>query len=377
MDILLLSTVDLSDSATLGIKKKLIGQMAGFEALGYKVALVARYGTEMVKFSLDGTNIKTIISRRGYSKGEKIIALMSLCREHKNIYFRYAVGGIVTALVLFLFKLAGKRIFTEFPTFPYKGEFTPSIHGWLSKQLDRLTFGCVKSVSVFFINCSGQQIIANKHTLFLQNGVYLSTQPCKKETSADPCRFVFVGNLSSWQGVDRIIGSFVELVKEEPSSRYYLTVIGNGPEFSNLRALVEELGLPGRIRLTGALAGEELTKILSLQDLAFSSSAIDRKSLNRLSAIKTCEYSANGLPFILNYEDINFPETEDLPFVIRMPYHTVDIRSSIQQYKRIVKEYPNLHTDARCYAEAHLSWEAKMRPIAEGIMKSARPDSLL
>lgn len=69
--------------------------------------------------------------------------------------------------------------------------------------------------------------------------------------------FVFLGRLVSDKGANLAVEAMVYF----PNSR--LTIIGDGPELTNLNKLVEKLQLKERIDFTGSLSGNELAKCLN------------------------------------------------------------------------------------------------------------------
>lgn len=70
--------------------------------------------------------------------------------------------------------------------------------------------------------------------------------------------FVFLGRLVSDKGADLALEALARL--GDKSAR--LTIIGDGPERSNLEAQAERLGLRGRVAFTGVLTGEPLVACL-------------------------------------------------------------------------------------------------------------------
>jgi glycosyltransferase involved in cell wall biosynthesis len=74
--------------------------------------------------------------------------------------------------------------------------------------------------------------------------------------------FVFLGRMVSQKRCDLNIKLLAELKKSHPD-RANLTVIGDGPEYENLRAMTNDLGLAGNVKFVGEMKGEELVRELN------------------------------------------------------------------------------------------------------------------
>jgi glycosyltransferase involved in cell wall biosynthesis len=81
--------------------------------------------------------------------------------------------------------------------------------------------------------------------------------------------FVFLGRLVSDKGADVAIRAFNRLLltsssqEVEEENDLHLTIIGDGPEQSNLKSLVHDLGLNDNVSFTGILQGEALVTRLN------------------------------------------------------------------------------------------------------------------
>ncbi|RYE19714.1 MAG: glycosyltransferase family 1 protein [Sphingobacteriaceae bacterium] len=72
------------------------------------------------------------------------------------------------------------------------------------------------------------------------------------------CDVVFLGRLVSQKGCDILVKAFSKI---DPT--YHLTIIGDGPEKSKLKHLVQELGIKDRVKFMGTIRGVELAKLLN------------------------------------------------------------------------------------------------------------------
>ena len=69
--------------------------------------------------------------------------------------------------------------------------------------------------------------------------------------------FVFLGRLVSDKGADQAIYAMKQI------SNKTLTIIGDGPEMSNLKKLADDLQIGGRVFFEGSLSGDKLVKCLN------------------------------------------------------------------------------------------------------------------
>lgn len=95
------------------------------------------------------------------------------------------------------------------------------------------------------------------------NGVDLSLVPEKTENV--PRAVISVGTLKARKCMDRTLEAFARLAGDYPDAR--LTIVGIGEMEAQLRARIAELGLHGRVMLTGGLPHEEVLARMAKSDL--------------------------------------------------------------------------------------------------------------
>jgi len=105
-----------------------------------------------------------------------------------------------------------------------------------------------------------------------ENGVDLSLWQADPQPAADAgiTRFVYMGRLVDWKAVDLLVHAFSRASKQAPMS---LTIIGDGPEGTALRALAASLGLSGgaeaaagKIHFAGWLSQADCAQVLRRSD---------------------------------------------------------------------------------------------------------------
>ena len=102
-----------------------------------------------------------------------------------------------------------------------------------------------------------------KLTRVVPNGVDLSLIP--EKTRNRPRAVISVGTLKARKCMDRTLEAFAGLAGEFPDAT--LTIVGIGEMEAQLRARIGELGLEGRVTLTGGLPHEEVLSRMAQSDL--------------------------------------------------------------------------------------------------------------
>ncbi len=155
-----------------------------------------------------------------------------------------------------------------------------------------------------------------------------------------------VGHLIDRKGHDLVIRALAALAPDHPQAR--LVVIGEGPERAALQALVSELGLQDKVRLTGALPQTELPRWYSAADVLVLASSREGWANVLLEAM------ACGTPVVAS-RIWGTPEVVTTPEAGRL----VDERTG-PAFARALHELlsdPPDRLRTRAYAEGY-SWEA-------------------
>jgi len=112
---------------------------------------------------------------------------------------------------------------------------------------------------------------------------------------------------------------------------------------------------------------EELDGLFEETHIAIGGLGYHRISLRSAAALKVREYCARGMPFVISYNDLDFPD--DFPYMLKVPADEspVDIEQILRFYDRIKER--EFVKEMREYAEKNLSWEAKLKPVIDEINK--------
>jgi glycosyltransferase involved in cell wall biosynthesis len=101
----------------------------------------------------------------------------------------------------------------------------------------------------------------------------------------------FCGSLKPWHGVARLVHAFARLPQETR-----LLLVGDGPQRPEIERLVLDLGLSGRVTLTGAIPHDRVPDYLAAMDVGVA--PYEAQPVFYFSPLKVVEYMAAGLPVI-------------------------------------------------------------------------------
>lgn len=92
-------------------------------------------------------------------------------------------------------------------------------------------------------------------------------QSTRSSTWGAPLRLLTVGRLVPQKGHAVAIRALPQLARKRPEFDPFLTIVGDGPERSNLEALVSELNLTHRVHFRGALHEKAVAHEMDLSDM--------------------------------------------------------------------------------------------------------------
>ncbi|GMQ26692.1 hypothetical protein Aoki45_33750 [Algoriphagus sp. oki45] len=218
-----------------------------------------------------------------------------------------------------------------------------------------------------YANESSWFLLGNRsRTQLLGNGIEVNSIPIRNSVpkwTGDRLDLVCVASLNYWHGIDRLIDAMAQVNSKESKLKIFLKVIGEGAVFCQLKERVKKLGLDSYVNFLGFLKGEELYTHYETAHLAVGSLALYRKNLSTASELKSREYCAAGLPFIVVGNDPDFGK--EAKFRIQLANH--------EPIDDLVKFFQNFNPDLidfspveiRKYAEKHLDFSVKVRQILD------------
>ncbi len=284
------------------------------------------------------------------------------------IYLRYKISDIT--FILFLKKVKrmfpGCKIFLEFPTFPYDLNWKQeSIIKKILLPMDRYFRKKLKRYINYAVTYTAQEQIFNIDALNIENGISLKEIPVKKrkEFPEEQFSLIAVAGLGYWHGYDRVIKGIYEHKKKNKKKNILFHIVGDGKEKTRLIDLAQDLDVKDSIIFHGSKTGKELDIIFNSAHVAVSTIGWHRMGIKKSSTLKSREYCARGIPFIMEGEDDGFIGNFPFLYKIVSDETAVNIDDIIGFYNSIkIKEYSHL---MRKYAEENFSWHKKLGPVTK------------
>jgi glycosyltransferase involved in cell wall biosynthesis len=369
---ILIARVDVSHPHHSGVDKKLKAQKAALErALGpvdlwaLGDASVLRNGKEVLRAKSGKLSRIWLYASRFYTEVAKHLG------DADYMYIRYQRS--TPAFISFLRNAhllrPGMPILVEIPTYPYEGEQI-STRDKVLGLIDRMLRGRMRRYVHRIITFADEKAIFGIPAISTENGIDASQirnfKKLPDDDNSKPVVLVSVANVAFYHGYDRLILGLADYKRSHPNRHVIFHLVGAGSALPELKALTRQQGVEDTIYFHGPLLGESLDGVMQLADLGISHLGLHRKKADT-SDLKSREFCARGLPFLIAYADRDF--AADFPFCMHAPPDDgpIDIASLLEFYDRLRIEHPDYAQRLRQYAEERLTWNSKLAPVVTEI----------
>ncbi|MDR7130531.1 glycosyltransferase involved in cell wall biosynthesis [Algoriphagus sp. 4150] len=351
-----LASLDKNQSP--GVFKKMLGTVAGAKQAGHsaKLKLLApKHGF-----------LKKFVEEIDHSDAD-ILIIRSLCQYNFSL-----IPAFIRA------RARGKKIILDVPTPNAVAvrELADGNTGLIRKIKDLTYLLLPGSIPFWFVSRILQyakeglwfSMGNRRRTSYIGNGIQVASVPERKEAphfDGTSLKLICVASLNYWHGVDRLIHAISTFNAEENGLKVYLKVVGKGACFSSLQALAEDLDLQQYISFLGFLEGDDLYREYESAHMAVGSLALFRKKLQSASELKSREYCAVGIPFIVVGDDPDFPR--ETKFRIQLPNreNRNDLTDFFREFdSKYLTCTPN---EIRNYAWENLDFSVKIKEILNTI----------
>ncbi|EMM7190538.1 TPA: glycosyltransferase [Raoultella planticola] len=351
-----------------GIWKKIKYTLCAYQRLGYLIDFAYRTKAGYVinfGFNSEQSKVERVNEHHKdlffYNLSKKII------KKYDFLYIRKPFGGASFLFLNFLIskvKKGGGKVAFEIPTYPYRKEIK-SVKNIISERLFQVSKSAyVHKIDLIVYMGESSGNIWGRPALKIANGIDLNkVQILKENLNSVSDEFIFVGvaRLSFWHGYDRLI----EAVKNYKGNyKIKFIVIGNGePELSRLNALTKKHALEEKVLFLGAKFGNELDMQYKKAHVCIDSIGRHRSGNQFNSSLKSKEYAAKGLPFIMSHKDDSF-ENVNFIFNVSPDEEMINIDEIISWYEKLPTNTP---VEMRAFAEQFLSWDIQCKKVLENI----------
>jgi glycosyltransferase involved in cell wall biosynthesis len=289
------------------------------------------------------------------------------------IYIRYQG---CSPLFLHMLRRLKKRnpglvVLVEIPSFPYDAERT-SYRERLLGAIDRSFRQRLHRYVDRMVTFSDEPEIFGVPTIRTDNGVDLEQIPVA-DGNPEAGRFCLIGvaNLAFWHGYDRIIRGLARYYRDGGRREVLFSMVGTGNEKQNLEKLAIEENVANKVEFLGARYAEDLQQLFRRSHMAVSSIGMHRIA-TRTSNLKSREYCARGIPFVLGYDDPDFSDDFLFSYRVTATDEPVDIEGLLAFHDRLCSAHSRYRQEMRSYAEEHLGWDNKMAPVIRVLKQSVR-----
>lgn len=280
------------------------------------------------------------------------------------IYIRYQRSS-----PLFLYTLSRIRasspdavILVELPSYPYHTEsFT--FRERVFNLIDYLSRPFLRFYVDRIVTFSAEKKLFGIPTICTANGVDAEALELMQiPDGTETVRLVGLANLSFWHGYDRVISGLENYYKSNKKRRVIFDVVGTGQELQRLKMQAQEAGLVDHVIFHGPLHGDELDSLMKNCHIGISSIGMHRLKVDT-SNLKSREFCARGIPFVIAYPDRDFDNTK--PFVFHAPANDepIDIQTLMDFYDELKATHLGFNKAMRNYALSHLTWQVKLKPV--------------
>lgn len=341
-----------------GVYKKILGTISGAKTAGYDGKV------DLIKFQPD--YLKLIVNSIDNSDAD-ILIIRSLCQ-----YNFYLIPALIKA------KSKGKIVILDVPT-PNQiaiNELSKSEINWKRKFKDLgylilsgpVPFWFTTRVLQYAEEGSWFSFGNRKKTLLLGNGIDVQSIPCRNTAPVfDGSRLdlICVASLNYWHGVDRLLNAISVFNSQDNQMKVYLKVVGEGAGYSSLIDLAKQLQIEEYVSFLGFLKGDSLHDQYSYSHLAVGSLGLYRKKLKSASELKSREYCAVGIPFIVAGDDPDFPV--DTEFRKQLP-NRGNIEDLTEFFENIDPSFISFSPEKiRDYAWKRLDFSVKIKMILKNL----------
>jgi glycosyltransferase involved in cell wall biosynthesis len=137
-----------------------------------------------------------------------------------------------------------------------------------------------------------------KCTSILNYPIHRIFHPRPKSDPNGRFLILYPGTLNRHQGVDIAVRAFSKVADQMPDAQFH--IYGEGPSKQDLLALIETLGLTGRVIIRDFLPTNEIADVMATSDLAVVPKRASSLFGNEAASTKIAEFMSLGVPLIVS-----------------------------------------------------------------------------
>jgi hypothetical protein len=125
------------------------------------------------------------------------------------------------------------------------------------------------------------------------------------------------------------------------------------------------MSVSDRVHFHGHKTAAALEQIFSTQHIGIANLAFHRLNVSNgeTSALKSREYALRGLPFLIGYNDRDFPADFPYKFQVTSAETDIDIQQLLTEFLAMRQQNPDFANVLQTFAKANLGWGKKLEKV--------------
>lgn len=316
------------DNDSIGITKKIKSQIQAFENLGYQVYYSCYYkkGVRIMhqsdivfekKYSIVSPKLNRYLKRMVLLKAS-ILFIKQNEVKFSIAYIRFHFFDRLFCKLLSTCKQLNMRTIVEAHSYPYRLRKTSIIKKLVYLRDYMFEFIGKKDIDVVLAITGQKEDVWGRPTLQMDNCINIQQYPLKSRSGFNSkCNMIFVAHEIPCHGIDILLLSMYKYFKNNGDKcRFHLNLVGN--MLPSTKEYIKKYKLEEFVTLHGVKVGKELDELFEHNDIGIGVLAPHRVNSKLGTGLKTKEYMARGIPFIISGNCIKYEN--DSRFCLMLPY---------------------------------------------------------
>lgn len=268
------------------------------------------------------------------------------------------------------------KIVIEIPTYPYDREVSSSgLRMWPLLLKDILARKKLyKYVDYLAVIGKSPERLWNIPVIHMCNGVQMEKIRVRipQDRMDKTIRIVCVANFAPYHGIDRLLNGLDNYYKNGGAAKIEVHLAGDGPELPLLKSIVDNSKcLKSCVIFYGKLESDQINHLYDVCDLGIVTLGYSRIGLDYNTTIKSKEYLAAGLPFVVDTDVDVLDSDKEYPFMYKVDYgdDAINIDDIVEFYEKNITYDINNHiriaNEMRKLAQTCADFEITMKKVVD------------
>ena len=304
----------------------------------------------------------------------KIYKFIRNCKSNNIIIRTIGIKSFLLLICIILEK-KNKNIFIEVPTsfstlkMEFKIKNNKNINDYIYYYLNLIFTPFLLSYFKKIIYYDTENFPFNlfiKKKIFLwQNGIDTNSVYFLKNINKikkNSINFLCVGSLNKWHGLERLVDSIIHFQKHNHVYKFNINLVGSVDQ--NLKENIikknQYFENKNTINYFGLKKDHQLSDIFKISNIGIGSLGLKILNKYERSELKIREYTAAGLPFIMEASDMDFFEEKSFIFRVDKNNYLIDIKRLLEWFNKLEDNTP---LKMRNYSINTLDYRQKVKQL--------------